>query len=256
MNQKERRLFLINDLLHEANINANIPRSESDQKLLLRALFNVRDPKPASSRFLKIQDDYLQEALREKGITQLSELNQVAPQLYIWRGDITTLQVDAIVNAANKYLLGCFAPNHSCIDNAIHTFSGIQLRLACDDLMKEQGGHEEKTGQAKITPAFNLLSRYVIHTVGPIISGKLTDYDRQQLASCYESCLKLADENQVSSIAFCCISTGEFHFPNDEAARIAVATVKRYLNETGSQMKVVFNVFKEKDEEIYYSLFK
>ena len=150
-------------------------------------------------------------------------------------------------------MTGCYQPCHGCIDNCIHTYAGIQLRNACADIMKEQG-HEEPTGAAKITPAYNLPCKYVLHTVGPIISGPLTDKDRMQLASCYRECLKLADENGVASIAFCCISTGVFHFPNDEAARIAVDTVKHYRNETGSKIEVIFNVWKDIDNRIYHEL--
>ena len=150
-------------------------------------------------------------------------------------------------------MLGCFCPNHGCIDNAIHTFSGVQLRLTCAELMKEQG-HEEETGTAKITPAYNLPCKYVLHTVGPIITGRLREKDKQLLASCYRSCLELAEQNGLKSIAFCCISTGEFHFPNDKAAEIAIQTVKEYRKQTNSQIEVIFNVFKETDYEIYREL--
>ena len=180
----------------------------------------------------------------------MADLTQLQEDLYLWQGDITTLRCDAIVNAANSKMLGCFCPCHGCIDNAIHTFSGLQLRMACADLMKKQG-HEEPTGEAKITPAYNLPCKYVLHTVGPIIQGKLTKRDEDLLASCYRSCLELAEKNQVKSIAFCCISTGEFHFPNERAAQIAVETVKEYKRHTNSKMKVIFNVFKEIDWHIY-----
>ena len=160
-----------------------------------------------------------------------------------------------IVNAANSQMLGCFCPCHSCIDNCIHTFSGVQLRLACNEIMQKQG-FNEPTGKAKITSAFNLPSKYVLHTVGPIIMDRLTKKDCDLLASCYKSCLKLADEYELKSIAFCCISTGEFHFPNDKAAKIAVSTVREYKSESHSDIKVIFNVFKEKDYELYKALFK
>lgn len=151
-------------------------------------------------------------------------------------------------------MLGCFHPCHGCIDNAIHTFSGIQLRLACEELMRKQGYKDEATGSAKITPAFNLPCKYVLHTVGPIIYGALTKNDCRKLASCYSSCLELAEENNLKSIAFCCISTGEFHFPNEKAAEIAIETVKEYKKNTNSKMKVIFNVFKENDKQIYGKL--
>lgn len=255
MNQTERRLFLIENLISEQKQYQNIiiPEDETGQKGLLRSLFNIRMPIPASDEFLEIQDAYLQEETKRKGITKFSDLEPVQKRLYLWQGDITTLECDGIVNAANSQMLGCFCPNHGCIDNAIHTFAGVQLRLACDKLMKRQG-HEEQTGQAKITPAFNLPCSYVIHTVGPIIQGWLTKKDKELLASCYRSCLELADRNNLKSIAFCCISTGEFHFPNDKAAQIAIQTVKDYKVQTHSEMEVIFNVFKETDYNIYREL--
>ena len=255
MDQNKRRHFLINSLLHENSEYADVkvPDDEQGQKQLLRALFNVRLPAPIGEDFLEVQDEYLKEENRLKGITSLADLTPVQDGLYIWQGDITTLKCDAIVNAANSAMTGCYQPCHGCIDNCIHTYAGIQLRNACAAIMNRQG-HEEPTGAAKITPAFNLPCKYVLHTVGPIISGPLTDKDRMQLASCYRECLKLADENGVVSIAFCCISTGVFHFPNDEAARIAVDTVKQYRNETGSKIEVIFNVWKDIDNRIYHEL--
>lgn len=258
MNQSEKRVYLIKKLLSEQGQYADImqiPTSEQAQKRLLRSLFNIRIPELVSEEFLTIQDEYLQEELSQKGITLLENLTPEKDNIYLWKGDITTLQCDAIVNAANSQLLGCFCPCHGCIDNAIHTFSGVQLRLACAELMKQQG-HEEKTGNAKITPAFNLPCKYVLHTVGPIIIGKVTPNDKDQLASCYRSCLVLADENNVKSIAFCCISTGEFHFPNELAAKIAFETVKSYKAQTQSRIEVIFNVFKEEDYEIYRKLLR
>ena len=221
----------------------------------LRALVNVRMPKAASKEFLLVQDEYLQEQLRLKGITDFTALTPVAPDIYLWQGDITTLKCDGIVNAANSQLLGCFCPNHGCIDNAIHTFAGVQLRRECAEIMKAQG-YEEPTGQAKITKAYNLPCKYVLHTVGPIVCGELTKTHEEQLADCYRSCLALADKNGLQSLAFCCISTGEFHFPNEMAARIAVRTVEEYKRQTGSKIKVIFNVFKECDYEIYAKLLK
>lgn len=252
MTQEERRAYLIGELLHEnpEYRNMMIPAKTQEQKLLLRSLLNIRMPGPINSQFLEVQDAYLQEEIAGKGITDLAELVPVQEDIYLWQGDITTLRCDAIVNAANSQMLGCFCPCHGCIDNAIHTYSGIQLRAACAVLMKQQG-HEEPTGRAKITPAFNLPCKYVLHTVGPIIRGRLTSRDEGKLASCYRSCLELAEENRVESIAFCCISTGEFHFPNERAAEIAVETVREYKAQTHSKMKVIFNVFKELDLHIY-----
>ena len=255
MTQKERRLYLIGELLEEQPKyrGMEIPEDEANQKRLLRSLFNIRTLQPVSPDFLKVQDAYLQEETRRKGITQLADLQPVQEGIYLWQGDITTLRCDAIVNAANSQMLGCFAPCHGCIDNAIHTYAGVQLRLACGELMQQQG-HEEETGKAKITPGFNLPCRYVLHTVGPIVSGRLTQRDQQLLASCYRSCLELAEQNNVNSIAFCCISTGEFHFPHEKAAEIAIQTVKEYREHTHSKMEVIFNVFKETDLNIYRQL--
>ena len=255
MTQSERRVFLIKELLREqpGYSNLKIPADEQEQRRLLRSLLNIRMPEPASERFLEVQDAYLQEEIRRKGITDISALRPVQPGIYLWQGDITTLRCDAVVNAANSRMLGCFVPCHGCIDNAIHTFAGVQLRLACAELMKQQG-HEEETGKAKITPAFNLPCRYVLHTVGPIVGSRLTGRDRELLASCYRSCLELAEKNHLKSIAFCCISTGEFHFPNKEAAQIAIQAVKDHKTQTHSEMEVIFNVFKDADYKIYRDL--
>lgn len=255
MNQAERQEFLLRNLLREQTLfrNPAIPFDMSDKSLSLRSLFNVRPAIPAGKEFLKVQDEYLREEIRTKGITDISSLTPVRGNLYLWRGDITTLKVGAIVNAANHQMLGCFISCHGCIDNAIHTFAGVQLRLACHEMMRAQGKAEE-TGAAKITPAFNLPSDYVLHTVGPIITGRLTEKDCALLASCYRSCMELAEQNKISSLAFCCISTGEFRFPNDKAAEIAIQTVTEFMAERQSRVKVVFNVFKESDYAIYKRL--
>ena len=256
MDQGERREFLIRELLQE-NVqyrDMEIPIREGEQKQLLRGLMNVRLPKKISREFLKVQDKYLQAETAAKGIVELDDLDPVSEGLYLWQGDITTLRCDAIVNAANSGMTGCYVPNHRCIDNCIHSFSGIQLRIACAEMMQRQG-HEEETGKAKITKAYNLPCRYILHTVGPIISGILTKTDCELLAGCYRSCLELAAENNLESVAFCCISTGEFHFPNDRAAQIAVSTVKEFMQQETSVKKVVFNVFKDLDKEIYRKLF-
>ena len=254
MTQDERRLCLINELLKERHEDCEIPDDEKSQKDLLRSLMNIRLPLPVSSEFLQIQDEYLQEVNRDRGCTDVCDLKPSArnSHLYLWQGDITTLKVDAIVNAANSQLLGCFAPLHACIDNCIHTFAGIQLRLACNELMKKQG-HEEGTGLCKITPAYNLPSRFVLHTVGPIITTVVSAREKIQLASCYKNCLETAGSNQLESVAFCCISTGVFRFPAELAAQIAVETVEKWLSENpdSSVKKVIFNVFGNKDLEIY-----
>lgn len=250
MEQEQKRKWLIKYLLAESKLQIEIPSDEIARKRLLRALFNVRMPKKASEEFLRIQDEYLQEELRLKGVTDVATLAPVATDIYLWKGNITTLKCDGIVNAANSQMLGCFCPNHGCIDNAIHTFAGVQLRLECAKIMKAQND-EEPTGRAKITKAYNLPCRYILHTVGPIINGELTEKDERQLAECYRSCLSLADKNGLQSLAFCCISTGEFHFPNEKAAKIAVRTVIEYKTQTKSKMQVVFNVFKETDYTIY-----
>ena len=254
MNHAEQRRWLIRQLLDEEPKykDYSIPNNTQDQKNMLRALMNVRMPKPISEEFLAVQDEYLTNENTLAGITDVNALSTTksSDRLYLWQGDITTLKADAIVNAANSGMTGCYQPLHSCIDNIIHSKSGIQLRLLCGEIMKKQG-HPEPTGQAKITPGFNLPCKYIIHTVGPIVEGRLTKHHEEQLASCYRSCLKIAEENGIKSIAFCCISTGVFMFPNQRAAEIAVATVKDYLKEHDGIEKVVFNVFKDIDLEIY-----
>ena len=255
MTQAERRRFLIDALLAERPScrKQDVPNDAQRQKILLRALMNVRPPKPVSSEFLTVQDAYLRQALAEDGITRVEDLTPVDGDLYLWQGDITRLACGAIVNAANSGMTGCYVPNHACIDNCIHTFAGVQLRLDCAELMARQG-HEEPTGQAKITRAYNLPCGYVLHTVGPIVTGRVTPEDERLLASCYRACLELAETHGVKSIAFCCLSTGVFHFPNDRAAQIAVRTVRQYKAETNSEMKVIFNVFKDLDRELYAQL--
>lgn len=252
MNQSEKRLLLIQSLLKEKTEYRDIaiPADTNSQRQLLRGLMNIRAPQSVGTDFLQTQDAYLQGETAAKGITDIAGLTPIQPGLYLWQGDITTLKCDAIVNAANSGMTGCYIPNHRCIDNAIHTYAGVELRLACAELMEQQG-YPEPTGQAKITPAFNLPCRYVMHTVGPIVSGRVTKEDKELLASCYRSCLKAAAENELESVAFCCISTGEFHFPNELAAEIAVRTVKDFLKKQTSVKKVIFNVFKDFDKELY-----
>ena len=257
MNHTEQRIWLIKELQKDPSQLSNypIPADEQGQKDLLRGLMNIWMPKELSDEFLKIQDEYLTEENRRIGITDIEDLQPIAGnnRLYLWQGDMTTLKVSAIVNPANEALLGCFRILHSCADNIIHSKAGLGLRYKCNCIMEKQG-HPEPTGQAKITPAYNLPCDYVIHTVGPIVQGPLTKKHEELLASCYKSCLDIAEKNGVKSIAFCCISTGVFMFPNQRAAEIAVETVKNWLDETGSEMKIVFNVFKDLDFEIYEKL--
>ena len=257
MTQQERLRYLVEGLVAEYkekhNEHIDIPMNEDEQFNLFRALCNIRPAGSMPAEWMKIQDEYLTELAREKGIVTINDMEKRAPQIYLWQGDITCLSVDAIVNAANNQLLGCFAPNHRCIDNTIHTFAGIELRMACSRMI-EYMDMPEKTGVARKTYGFNLPAKHVIHTVGPIIYDSLTDVEREQLASCYRSCLELANAYSLQSIAFCCISTGEFRFPNEDAAQIAIDTVRTYLKETNSKIQVVFNVFKDIDYDIYDKL--
>ena len=257
MTQDERLDYLLHYLLNERKEYANIhvPDSISEKRRLLRSLMNVRPPVPASMEFLAVQDAYLQERLSERGITRLGDLTPVRPGVYLWQGDITTLAVDAIVNAANSQMLGCFVPCHGCIDNAIHTYAGVQLRIECARVMSAQK-EEEPTGGAKITKAYNLPCHSVLHTVGPVVYGSVTQTDRELLASCYRSCLELAVEYGLHSVAFCCISTGEFHFPAELAAKIAIGTVREWQQQNPDKIEVIFNVFKDSDYEIYRRLLR
>ena len=258
MKQSEQIHFLNDALLAEMpqyrREAKRISSDEKSQRYFLRCLMNVRQPGTLSERFLNAQDELLSREREEKGVVHVAELLPVPAEerLVLWQGDITRLDADAIVNAANSALLGCFRPGHNCIDNVIHSAAGLQLREECAAIMRAQG-HEEPTGQAKITKGYNLPARHVLHTVGPIIDGPLTDRDRELLASCYRTCLKLAEENGLKSVAFCCISTGVFRFPKEEAARIAVSTVREYLK-TGGMEKIVFCVHGDENLRIYQSL--
>jgi O-acetyl-ADP-ribose deacetylase (regulator of RNase III) len=254
MTQNERIQYLIDELLTESPHykETGIPDAPDEQWRLLRSLMNVRPAVPIRDDFLKIQNEYLTERIAERGVVDAHTLPATAldPLFVVWKGDITTLRIDAIVNAANSRMEGCWQPCHACIDNCIHTFSGVQLRMRCHEIMMKQG-HEEPIGRAKITPGYNLPAKYVLHTVGPIIDRGPSKRDCDLLASCYVSCLKLAEGNGCPGIAFCCISTGVFRFPQDKAAEIAVQTVKEFLNNGSTIERVVFNVFTPEDELIY-----
>ena len=240
-----------------------IPEDERGQRELLRGLFNVRQVQPVSEEFMRVQDEYLQERAREKGITDISDLPAVPAdeRLILWRGDITTLRCDAILNPANNTLSGCWIPNHSCADNIIQSFAGISVRADCVEYMEKQrkihgSDYVQPTAVPIITSAYNLPSKYIVHVVGPIVSPFLMQEHKDQLAECYRASLDLAVENGCENIAFCCISTGVFMFPQDKAAEIAVKTVKAWLNEhqDSCMKKVIFNVFKDSDLRIYQRL--
>ncbi len=245
--------YLINYLLSERNDigDIEIPENDSDKFRMYRSLVNIRPAGKADEAFLQAEDEYLTAAAEEKGITDIADLSPIENGVYLWKGDITTLKCGAIVNAADSGMTGCWRPCHSCIDNCIHTFAGVRLRYKCNKIIQAQG-HEEYTGTAKITPAYNLPCGSVIHTVGPIVQDTLTEEHCRLLASCYNSCLELAVQNSIDSIAFCCISTGVFGFPQEEAAQIAIKTVRSFLK--NHDIKVIFNVFKEDDYEIYKRL--
>ncbi len=245
-------LYLINYLAKESKIDiGELSSNETELKNLFRSLMNMRPPNDISEDYLKIEDEFLQEELDKKFITNIENLKPIKNNLYLWQGDITALKIDAIVNAANSAMLGCFYPMHKCIDNAIHSAAGTRLRLFCRDIINRCGGYLE-TGDAKITPTFNLPCKYVLHTVGPIIKDKVGKKDEELLSLCYKSCLNLVLENNIESVAFCCISTGEFRFPNDLAVDIALSSVNDFLKENKAKnIKIVFNVFKDIDYELY-----
>lgn len=253
-------LFLIDYLIKEGNYKYNKELEnalkENNEEVLynyFRYLMNIRLPNNISEEYLKIEDEYLQERLKNKIITNIEDIKPIRDNLYLWQGDITTLNIDAVVNAANSSMLGCFIPLHKCIDNAIHSASGTRLRLCLNDIMK---GKSEESGKCIITKAFNLPSKYILHTVGPIIQNIVSKKDEEILYNCYKSCLETAKDNNIKSIAFCCISTGEFKFPNKEASQIAVNAVKDFLNNSKYDMKILFNVFKDLDYELYYDILK
>lgn len=265
--QKERLDYLVQAFIEDSEQykNLKVPDDNRSKREVLRSLMNIRMPYRMKEEVLKVQDDYLTERNQENGIVRLSDLSSIkeegsnhpyGEQIYLWQGDITRLAADAIVNAANSQMLGCFVPMHTCIDNCIHTFAGIELRAECYAKMRELrlrygDDYEQPTAVPMLTGGYNLPAKHVIHVVGPIVQGRLTHEHEQLLAECYRNCLEMAEENHLESIAFCCISTGVFMFPNRRAAEIASKTVTEWLDETGSQMKVVFNVFKDNDFVLY-----
>lgn len=267
MTRSEKVTWLIQELIKE-NPGYEVlaePVDEEEKRRLLRTLMNTRWPGEAGEEFYAVQDSLLREEAEERGIVEAASLPAVeqeyactsvknADRIALWRGDITRLAVDAVVNAANPQLLGCFVPCHGCIDNVIHSAAGVQLRNECARIMEEQG-HEEAVGKAKITKGYNLPAKHVLHTVGPVAGGQVTDRQREELASCYRSCLALAEKSGLETVAFCCISTGEFHFPNKLAAGIALETIDRYLSKS-SLKKVVIDVFREEDLNIYRNLLR
>ena len=243
--------YLINE--DERLENFEIPSNYIEKRNLLRGIINLRAPYPISEDILVLEDQLLQLELKEKEVTDESEIETREDCIALWQGDITTLKIEAIVNPGNSALLGCFIPNHSCLDNQIHTFAGIRLRLVCNKIMQ---GKEEKVGQAKITDAYNLPCDYVIHTVGPMITGNVTKKEEELLAKCYKSCLDLAKEKNIKTIAFPTISTGVFSFPKEPASKIAVSTVREYVKENPNTFdKIVFDVYEEEDKVYYDRLF-
>ncbi len=256
MNQAERRIWLIDALLNERPDGRDIavPTGASEQRDLLRALMNVRSPEALATEVLDIQNVYLQQRLVERGGATDAGTLPYCNRIAVWRGDITLLKADAIVNAANSQMLGCFVPGHHCIDNAIHTYAGMQLRLICAGLMCKQG-HEEPTACVKVTPAFNLPSSHIFHTVGPIVPNhKPGPREELLLRRCYTSCLEEATSRKLDTLAFCCISTGVFGYPQQAAARVAIDAVRHHLDHNDPNLKVIFNVFLASDESIYRDL--
>ena len=236
------------------------PKDTEGKRRILRSLMNVRMPRKMDEAVLAVQDEYLQARIRENGIVEPADIPIIRDRMSIWQGDITRLAVDAIVNAANSQMLGCFVPMHTCIDNCIHTFAGVQLRAECArqmEQLKSRYGrdYEQPTALPMLTDAYNLPARKVIHIVGPIVQGRLTTSLENDLAACYRNTLDMCLENGLKSVAFCCISTGVFHFPNKRAAEIAVQTVTGWLSEhPGGMERVIFNVFKDEDKAYYEQL--
>ena len=259
MTQSERLDYLVKAFIEDSKEygDLRIPNDPEEKRKILRSLMNIRMPSSMSEEVLSVQDDYLTERNREKGIVTLNDIPEIKDGLSIWQGDITRLAVDAIVNAANSQMLGCFVPMHSCIDNCIHSFAGIQLRNECNEKMKAKRiqygeDYEQPTAAPMLTEAYNLPAKKIVHVVGPIVSGRLTEDLENDLADCYANTLDLCKDSGLRSVAFCCISTGVFHFPNRKAAQIAVKTVREWMKRYPDSMdRVIFNVFKDEDRRYY-----
>ena len=268
MTQEQRLNLLVEEFKTDSDEYKNLETPEDDEgkRRVLRSLMNIRMPKELSEKTRELQDEYLKERVREKGVVTLADIPTIkeqgsdssfADKISIWQGDITRLAVDGIVNAANSQMLGCFVPMHTCIDNCIHTYAGVQMRYECNRQMNELRrrlgrDYEQPTAVPMLTDGYNLPAKKVIHIVGPIVNYALTPELEKDLSDCYRNTLDLCLENGLNSVAFCCISTGVFHFPNDSAAQIATETVKKWLSEHGGQMeRVIFNVFKDEDKELY-----
>ena len=259
MNQNERLDYLIEAFKEDSREykNLKVPVDTDGKKRILRSLMNVRMPREMNTEVLKIQDEYLREAINENGIVNISDIDKAEDSISIWQGDITRLNVDAIVNAANSQMLGCFIPMHTCIDNCIHTSAGVELRNECNKKMNQLKirygrDYEQPTAIPMLTDAYNLPAKKIVHIVGPIVQGGLSKRNEEDLKNCYKNTLDLCVENGLRSVAFCCISTGVFHFPNKRAAEIAVATVREWLKENQGKMDyVIFNVFKDEDKKYY-----
>jgi len=259
MKQEERLDFLVERFKADSDPyqDVEIPKDTVGKQRLLHSLMNIRMPRAVPEDVLQVQDEYLAERAAERGIVQPSDIPVIRNGISVWQGDITRLAVDAIVNAANAQMLGCFVPMHTCIDNCIHTFAGVQLRAECDRQMKELRicygkDYEQPTAVPMLTDAYNLPAKKVIHIVGPIVQGKVTPNLEKDLADCYRNTLDMCVDNTLTSVAFCCISTGVFRFPNKRAAEIAVHTVNSWMNKhEGMMKKVIFNVFKDDDRRIY-----
>ena len=257
MTQEERRIWLIDYLRNESNDlkEMGIPGDEQGQRNMLRALMNIREVKPIGEDFLKIQDDYLTWETGKRGIIDAGEMSYFGKnsRIYLWQGDITRLKCDAIVNAANSKMRGCFIPLHDCIDNRIHSRAGVQLRIRCDEIMRKQG-HDEPAGSAKVTPAYNLPCEQIIHVAGPVVEYEIEDEHIKQLRQCYITCLEVAQLYEMDSIALCSISTGENKFPMEDAARIAIDTVMEYIREHDRPKQIIFTVEDDEALEIYTHL--
>lgn len=262
MTQDQRLDYLVEEFKKDSVQYKDLetPKDTEGKRYVLRSLMNIRMPKPFPEEALAVQDDYLAGRAEEKGVVRLSDIPVTRGAVSIWQGDITRLAVDAIVNAANSQMLGCFVPMHICIDNSIHTFAGIQLRAECNRQMNQLRSrygqdYEQSTAVPMLTDAYNLPAKKVIHVVGPIVQYGLTPELEKDLANCYLRTLDMCVENNLKSVAFCCISTGVFRFPNKRAAHIAVSTVNGWLSQhPGAMDRVIFDVFKDEDRKYYEEL--